>query len=156
MFFTRTHSCPTKYTREELKKRLIGDHIKIHNLDFEAVEDDRAISIFPHTEQVSEIKTLPITSVEFQETDGSMKVVMTSSIRPLDQGGPILMLILCGLLIVVGTVLFFAFHENPERIAAYVVFGISVFAFALFWARMQSGYFDYVRKVRAHVVELIS
>lgn len=156
MFFKRTHSCSSPHTREELKKRLIGDHIKIHNLDFEAIEDNRIISIFPHTEQVTEIKTLPITHVDLQETDGKMKVIITSKIRELDLGGPQLVMILCFLLVIVAVVLFLAFGEDKKHIAAYIVLGVGLFTFIMFWIRMQNGYFDYVRKVKAHIISKVN
>lgn len=38
-----------------------------------------------------------------------------------------------------------------EPSIAYTLMGASVGIFTIFWVRMEMGYFDYVRKIRAHV-----
>ncbi len=156
MLFKRTYTLSSRYSRDELKTRLVGDHIKIRNLDFEAIEDNRVISIFPHTEQVTEIKTLPITSIDMQDGDGNVKIVITSRIRELDLGGPQLMMILCSLLFLVALILNFAFKDFGHHLAAYIIFGVSVVILTVFWIRMQQGYFRYVRKVREHIISKVS
>jgi hypothetical protein len=148
--FTRSHSYQSSLTREVLKKRLIGSHVKIHNLDFEVTDNNHVLTIIPHTEQIDEIKTLPITTVSFVEGNGSTKVQMVSRMRQLDQGGPMLVMILIALLLITGSLLYFAFHD---RLASYIIAGVGVLIFIIFWTRLQMGYFDYVRKVRQYVID---
>ena len=129
-------------------KRLIGSHVKIHNLDFEVTESKHVLTIIPHAEQIQEIKTLPITTVTFEENAGSTKVMIQSKMRKLDLGGPWLMIILVLLLLVTGSILFVAFKDH---IASYVVLCVGMVVFTIFWIRMEMGYFDYVRKIRAYI-----
>ena len=149
MFFTRTSSYQTSLTRDDLKDRLIGKHVRIHNLDFEVLEDEGSLSIIPHAEQEEAIKTLPITTVDLSENGGSRKVVITSKIRKLDLGGPILVLISCGILVTLAVVLYFV---AKEPLLTYVLAGAGLAIFVAFWIRMQMGYFDYVRKVKEYVI----
>jgi hypothetical protein len=147
--FTRTHRYQFSVSKEDLKSRLIGKHVKIHNLDFEIMEKDQSLSIIPHAEQVESIKTLPITHVDFKEEGGKTNVVITSKMRKLDIGGPLLIVIFCGFMFGASIVLFFAAPEEHQII--YTMLGIGLFTFITFTIRMQMGYFDYVRKVRAFV-----
>jgi len=64
MFFTRTHSFNSPVSKKELQKRLLGEHVRIHNLDFEIVDRENALVIIPYSEQEESIKTLPITDVD--------------------------------------------------------------------------------------------
>ncbi len=146
--FTRSYSYQSSLNREALKSRLIGSHVKIHNLDFEVTDDNHVLTIVPHAEQIDEIKTLPITTVSFEEGSGSTKVKIIAKMRKLDQGGPMLMIILVLLLLITGTLLFFAFKDH---LSSFIVLGIGVLIFAIFWVRMEMGYFDYVKKVISYV-----
>jgi len=149
MFFTRTHNFHFSVPKDDLKNRLIGEHVQIHNLDFEILDTgEQNLSIVPHAEQVESIKTLPITDVEIQEDGDTTRVVVTSSIRPIDIGGPILILIICSMLIGASIVLMYV---GGERVITYSALGLGVGILALFMIRMQMGYFDYVRKIRAYV-----
>jgi len=42
-------------------------------------------------------------------------------------------------------------YVGNEPLITYTLLGISIFIFAVFWIRMEMGYFDYVRKIRAYV-----
>ena len=42
---------------DDIKVRLLGKHVKVHNLDFEVSEKDRIIRVIPHAEQENEIRT---------------------------------------------------------------------------------------------------
>ncbi len=149
MFFTRTYNFHFSVPKDDLKNRLLGKHVQIHNLDFEILDTgEQNLSIVPHAEQVESIKTLPITDVEIQEDGDTTRVVVTSSIRPIDIGGPILILIICSMLIGASIVLMYV---GGERVITYSALGLGVGILALFMIRMQMGYFDYVRKIRAYV-----
>lgn len=148
MFFTRSFSYQSSLTRDDLKRRLIGKHVKIHNLDFEVLEDEDMLSIIPHAEQVESIKTLPITFVRFNEQDGKTKVLVRSEMRKLDMGGPMLVLIACIILFLVSGVLHYV---AQEPMLTYVLGGTGLLILVAFLIRMQTGYFDYIRKVRSYI-----
>lgn len=149
MFFTRTHRYKFSIPKEDLKNRLIGKHVQIHNLDFEVLEKDQTLRIIPHAEQVDAIKTLPITDVDIKEEGGKTNVVITSRMRKLDMGGPMLVIIFCGFLFGASIVLFFAAPKELQ--ITYTLLGMGLFTFIVFTIRMQMGYFDYVRKIRAYI-----
>ena len=148
MFFTRTHKYYLSIPKEEFKNRLIGKHVKIHDLDFEVVEDDYTLTIIPHTEQVSAIKTLPITFVDIKEEGSKTRVVITSEMRKVDAGGPQLIMVFCTFLFIASIALFFTASDIK---ITWTFAGISILIFTVFYVRMQMGYFDYVRKVKAYV-----
>ncbi len=150
MFFTRTTTFNSPVPRKELQSRLLGDHVKIHNLDFEILDLDNAIMIIPHSEQEDAIKTLPITEVGITEQGGQSKVTLTSKMRPADSGGPNLILIFCFFLFVAAFILRLV-DKNGEWTVTYILLGVDVFIFSMFIYRLQTGYFDYVRKVQGYV-----
>ncbi len=148
MFFTRTHEFPLPISKDEFKNRLLGKHVKIHNLDFEVIELDYRLNIVPHAEQETDIKTLPITEVDFKDDSGKTKVVIKSKIRKLDAGGPQLIMIFCVFLLIASVILFVTAEDMKITLT---FLGVCVLIFSTFWFRMQTGYFDYVRKIRDYV-----
>ena len=148
MFFTRTHEFSINIPKDEFKNRLIGKHVKIHNLDFEVIESEYNLTIIPHAEQVNEIKTLPVTILDFKEENGKTKVIMRSRLRELDAGGPQLIMIFCVFLLAASIVLFLT---SEDLKITFTFLGIFILTFSTFWYRMQTGYFDYVRKIKAYV-----
>jgi hypothetical protein len=148
MFFTRTHEFSSPFSKDEIKKRLLGKHVKIHNLDFEVIELDYMINIIPHAEQVTEIKTLPITELDFKDDNGKTRVVIRSKMRKLDEGGPQLIVIFCIFLLLASVILFLT---SGDRMITMSVFGVFLITFSAFMFRMQTGYLDYVRKIRSYV-----
>jgi len=150
MFFTRTHTYHFPIPKEELKNRLVGKHVRIHDLDFEVIEKDYKLSIIPHAEQVNTIKTLPVTSVVMHEANGKTTVVIKSKMRQLDSGGPFLIVLFCTFMLIAAGILLYV-DSNSDRTLPYILLGISLSIFTIFCIRMQMGYFDYVRKVRAYV-----
>ena len=148
MFFTRTQKYHFPIPKNDLKNRLIGKHVKIHNLDFEVFEDGPMLHIIPHAEQVQAIKTLPVTSVKLLEEGNNTKVVIKSKMRKLDSGGPFLIVIFCTFFFLASFILLYV---GGERTITYTMLSIASFIVVLFSYRMQTGYFDYVRKVRSYV-----
>jgi len=148
MFFTRTHEFSINIPKDEFKNRLIGKHVKIHNLDFEVIENENNLTIVPHAEQVTEIKTLPITSLDFKEEGGRTKVIIKSSLRQLDAGGPQLIMIFCVFLLLASIILFLT---SEDLKITFTFLGIFILFFSTFWYRMHTGYFDYVRKIKTYV-----
>lgn len=147
MFFTRTHKFSSSAPKEELWFRLAGKHVQIHNLDFEIFEKDESMRIIPHAEQIKDIKTLPITYVNFRERNNRTEVVVTSKMRTFDAGGPILILIFCGFLFLASI----AFYLLRELNITYSLLISGIVIFSIFWVRLQMGYFDYIRKIQAYV-----
>jgi hypothetical protein len=148
MLFTRTHEYLFNLPKEHLKYRLIGNCVKIHNLDFEVYEKEHAVHIIPHADNLTSIKTLPVTRVAMSEEGNKTKVVITSHMRKIDSGGPFLIIIFCLFLAIASCVLLYV---GSEPLISYALGGASVVIFLLFMISMQMGYFDYIRKIRAYI-----
>jgi hypothetical protein len=147
MLFKTIHTYHFPVRKEELKSRLVGRHVNIHNLDFEVLDKDPKLTIIPHAEEIESIKTLPITSVVFDDEGNTTKVVVTSRMRQIDSGGPILIVAFCAFILVAS----FLMLKYREPNAAYTLMGISLLILTLFCIRLQTGYFDYVRKVHSYI-----
>lgn len=147
MIFSRTYKYLSTASEKDIKGRLLGKHMKVHNMDFEVSEKGRMLKIIPHAETESNIKTLPITHVEFIGNGGKTKVVVSSKMRKIDSGGPVLIMFFCSFLVIAALLLFF-FGGVKYTAYTYTLGTIGVLVFAIFWTRMQTGYFDYVRKIR--------
>jgi len=150
MLFSRTYRYHSNVPMEDIKSRLLGKHVKVHNLDFEVLEKDRQLKIIPHAEQIDTLKTLPITHVSFNGKGARTQVVISSKMRKIDQGGPLLVVIFCSFMLIAGIVGFLSGHED-YALYTYTLFGIGALIFIIFWIRMESGYFDYVRKIRDYI-----
>lgn len=150
MLFSRTYRYQTAVPAEDIKSRLLGNHVKVHNLDFEVFEKDRTLKIIPHAEQVESIKTLPITHVEFKGSGPKTQVVISSKMRKIDQGGPYLIVFFC-LFMLLAALFSFVRGGAEYSIYTYSLLGIAVLISLVFWMRMEAGYFDYVRKIRDYI-----
>ncbi len=148
MIFTRTCQYRFSIPKEHLKHRFVGNHVKIHNLDFEVQDNEHYLQIIPHAEQINSIKTLPITRLSLEEDGNKTKVVVTTKMRKLDSGGPMLIMLFCVFMIVTSVVLYYI---GQEPLITYSMLGVTGIIFLLFFIRMQMGYFDYVRKIKAYV-----
>jgi hypothetical protein len=136
---------------EEIKKRLVGQHVRIHNMDFEIYDKDRMVKIIPHAEQETNIKTLPITHVEFKGKGNNTDVHISSKMRKIDKGGPLILMIFCFFLLASALTMLLSIKEDGFEIYAYPMIAVSLLVFIIFWIRLESGYFDYIRKIRAYV-----
>ena len=152
MVFSRTYRYVSDLSAEDIRRRLTGQHMKVHDLDFEVSEKGQMLRIIPHAEEVESVKTLPITHVDFKGRGNKTQVVISSKMRRIDKGGPMLVVIFCFFLLIAG-IIAFTVGRNDESYSmyAYVLMGIGVLIFAIFWMRMETGYFDYVRKIRNHI-----
>ena len=150
MIFSRTYRYKSSKNVDDIKRSLVGKHVKVHNLDFEVYENDEVIRIIPHAEQENTIRTLPITHVELKGSGDKTQVVINSKMRKIDSGGPMLIMIFCTFMLV-GAVLFFVFGQSEYMTFTYTMLGISLAIFLVFWMRMEAGYFDYVRKIRDYI-----
>ena len=152
MFFTRTYKYSSAKSADDIKHSLLGKHVRIHNLDFEIFEKDSMLRIIPHAEQETNVKTLPITHIELSGGGEKTEVVISSKMRKIDSGGPMLILVFC-LFLLIGSVMFFLFGQNEYASYTYSLLGASLLFFSVFWLRMERGYFDYIRKIRDYVKE---
>lgn len=150
MIFSRTYRYNSKMPIEDIKDRLVGQHVKVHNMDFEVSEKDRVIRVIPHAEQETNIKTLPITQIELKGKGDKTQVVINSKMRKIDSGGPMLIVIFCAFMLI-GATLFLILGEEEYMMYTYMLAGIGLAIFLVFWMRMEAGYFDYVRKIRDYV-----
>jgi hypothetical protein len=105
----------------------------------------------PHAEQVTEIKTLPITWIDFTNDNGKTKVTVKSSIRQIDAGGPMLVVIFCVFLLIAAIILSISSGGDPK--ITYTFLGLDALIYGIFWVRMKRGYLDYVHKIRDYVKE---
>ncbi len=148
MLFKRTYTLTSKHTPDNLRSKIKGEHLNIHNLDFEIMEKEGILKIIPHTEYAEEkIYTLPITHVTFEENGtGGSKVKMKSKPRRIDIGGPSLVLAFSLFLFLAGLGLFLFMQDQGYDIASYILMFVGSIIFIFFWYRMGAGYFDYISK----------
>ncbi len=154
MLFSRTYRYQSAKPISEIKSTLLGKHLTVHNLDFEVSEKAQMLRIIPHAENVDSVKTLPITHVDFAGRGDRTQVTISSKMRRIDRGGPMLVVVFCFFMIVAAAVAFLA-NRTEYGTYAYVLGGIGALIFIVFWMRMQSGYFDYVRKIRDYIKQQV-
>src|SRR5690554_1945746 len=101
MIFNRTYRYQTAFTIEEIKQRLNKNrNLKLNNQDFEISEKENMLRIIPNAEHVREIKTLPITHINSKGNgQKGTKIIISSTPRRIDAGGPYLIVIFCMFLI---------------------------------------------------------
>ena len=150
MLFSRTYRYQSAMPIEDIKSRLLGKHMRVHDMDFEVFEKDLMLRIIPHAEQETTIKTLPITHVELKGSGSKTQVVISSKMRKIDSRGPLLIVIFCTFMLI-AALLFFLFGKQEYLSFTYTLLGISIAIFIVFWMRMETGYFDYIRKIRDHI-----
>lgn len=148
MIFSRTYRYESTSSEKDLKDRLLGKHMTVHNLDFEVSEKGKMLKIIPHAEQETGIMTLPITHIEFKGKGDKTQVVMSTKMRKIDSGGPMLIMFFVSFLVIASAILF---AMNEGRNYAVTLGAAGLLIFAVFWTRMETGYFDYVRKIRDFV-----
>ncbi len=150
MIFSRTYRYNSSRAADDIRGRLVGQHVKVHNMDFEVSEKDLMLRIIPHAEQETNIRTLPITHVELKGKGDKTQIVISSKMRKIDSGGPTLIVIFCSFMLVAA--LGFLMLGSKEYMSfVYTLGGISLLIFLVFWMRMEAGYFDYVRKIRDYI-----
>ncbi len=150
MLFKRACRLTSSKNREEIKNNLVGEKVDIHGLFFEIVDKENMLKIIPHAEDDEKSRILPITHLEMSGSGSGTQIKLTSKPRKIDIGGPYMLLIFCAFIVVVGLFLYLTKGESM-MLTAISMIGVGILVFALFMLRMQSGYFDYVRKIRRFV-----
>ena len=151
MLFSRHSRFQTSMPVEDIKQRLVGKHVKVHNLDFEIYEKEHMIKIIPHAEQETGIRTLPITHIEFNGKGQKTEVRISSKMRKIDKGGPMILLTFCLFMMIAALIMLLSIKEEGFEVYAFPMLGVSLLVFIIFWIRLESGYFDYIRKIREFV-----
>ncbi len=152
MFFIRYYSIESNKNAETLKKNFLGQHLKIHNLDFEIFEKGDSVKVIPHAESDDQVYTLPITRLRFVPKGSGTQIKMMSKPRRIDIGGPYLLMIFI-LFSIIAAILLKLYGEGEYDRTAYLIAGVVVIIFGALWYRMEQGYFDYIRKVKSWVKE---
>ncbi|MGN6566801.1 MAG: hypothetical protein ACTHJ0_02550, partial [Flavipsychrobacter sp.] len=122
---------------DQIKDRLVGKHVTVHNLDFEVSEKDNAIKIFPHAEQIKQIKSLPITRVELKDEGDKTRVVINSHMREIDMGGPTIVIFFSTCMLI-GALCFYIFGRQEFSMFTYIMSAIGLLVLAIFLVRMQT------------------
>lgn len=149
MLFSRTYRYQSNMEIGDIKSKLLGKHVTVHNLDFEVLEKDRMLKIIPHAEK-DDFKTLPITHIEFNGKGNSTQVIVSSKMRKIDKGGPLIVVTFCAFMLI-AAILFMVLGKSDYEYFTYVLLGLSLGMFAILWIRLESGYFDYIRKLRDYI-----
>jgi hypothetical protein len=150
MIFSRSYTLQSKKNQDEIRQYIVGQHLKVHDLDFEVLVRDEDVKIIPHAETEDHIYTLPITRLRFISSGTGTIIKMRSKPRRIDIGGPYLIMIFVLFMIVAG-ILLFLLGEGKYTTTAYLLCGIAMLIFAVLWIRLDMGYFDYIRKIKKWV-----
>lgn len=152
MIFRRYYTFQSKANAETLRQKLLGQHLKVHNLDFEIFDKGEVIKVIPHAEADDHVYTLPITSLKIKPNGAGSTIKMLSKPRRIDIGGPYLLMGFVTFAIIAAVLLYF-FGDGTYNNTAYILAGIAITVFILLWLRMEQGYFDYIRKIKRWVSE---
>lgn len=150
MIFRSYTSIPSKKSVEELKKHLLGQHLQIHDLDFEIIERNGFIKIIPHAEIENHIYTLPITRLQLIATENGTMIKALSKPRRIDVGGPLMLIIFVAFSLVAAILLYFYGGEDYHN-TSYILIGIGFAVLLFLTLRLQQGYYDYIRKINRWV-----
>lgn len=151
MIFSTSHKVHSGMAPDNIKGLLLGQHIQVHHLDFEIVETGGMLKVIPHAENVEKVKTLPITHIEIDKNGSGSNVHIKSKPRKIDAGGPLMIVAFIAFMIFVSAFFFFVRSEEGMLIPLALL-GVAALVFIIFMMRMQSGYYDYIRKIR-HFIE---
>lgn len=151
MIFRKYYSFKSQKNPDELTKHITGQHLQVHGLDFEIYQKEDSIKIIPHAENDEKVRTIPITRLRLiKDSSGGSTIKMMCKPRRIDSGGPTLLAIFL-LTALIGGIFLFLKHNETYEITSYILMGIGGVGFILFWLRLESGYFDYIRKIKAWV-----
>lgn len=147
MIFSKTYKFRTELSSEEIKSRLMEEHIKVKDMDFEVYDKENQIKVIPHAENTRRPGTLPITHIKIHEMgDGSRKVKVYCKMRRIDAGIPYLVVIFCTFCLA-GAILLYALNQGGSLMPSLVLIGVAIVIYILLWVRMESGYYQYIHKI---------
>jgi len=150
MIFNRYSTIQSSKKADDLRKSLLGKHVKVHVLDFEVSDHNGELKIIPHAEHDDHIYTLPITRLKISNANNGSVVKLVSKPRRIDIGGPYLIMVFITFMIIAGF-LYYIFGEGKYVNTSCILVGSALFIFAILWFRLEMGYFDYIRKIKKWV-----
>lgn len=152
MIFRRSYTLNSNLSPTEIKNKLGGKHFDVHNLDFEVMERDGILKVIPHTELAGDDKvyTLPITHILTNKSDSGSGIKLKFKPRRIDIGGPTIGLIFVLVFIALGIALYIN-DAKGYKVESLVLMGLGGVLLVGFFYRMNQGYFDYIRKIKAWV-----
>jgi hypothetical protein len=148
--FTRTHQYRFPIPKEHLKYRLVGNHLKIHSHEFAVLEDEQILSIMPNVEELQDSR-FPITQLELKEEGNATEMIITSKMPVNEAGGQIVALSFCVFFFIASLVSLYFGHDP---IITITLCGISLAVFLFLFVRLQTGYFDYVRRIQGNLKDV--
>ncbi len=152
MFFYRYSTINSKKNANALGATFLGQHLKIHDLDFEISEKGGDIKVIPHAENDDHVHTLPITRIRITSKGDQSVIKVRSKPRRIDIGGPYLLMTFISFSLIAAGLLF-AFGQGKYNSTIYIIAGAAFVMFGLLWLRLEQGYFDYIRKIRKWVID---
>jgi hypothetical protein len=148
MLFTRRHEYDFSIPKEHLRYHLIGDRIHIDGLDFRVMEDEQHFSILPEPEDRVTARSFPLTEMQLESEGNRTKVVITSRLRKVDTGLPLVLMMFCVFLLIGSAVLLYIGHEPEATVTLWV---LTLALLTLLIVRLQQSYFGYVRRIHSHI-----
>ncbi len=152
MIFERKYKIPLQVPLKTFEDRILGEHFKIHDIDFEVYDhvDNDMIKIIPHAEYVKKATTLPITHLNIiRDADNTPKNIEAQfHIRKIDKGLPLFFIILGIASLIIGII--GLNYENLVK-TSYVFIGFGIVELIFTFLRLNRGYYDYVRKIKSWV-----
>lgn len=147
MIFNTTSRIKSKHSPEIIKNKLLGQRVLVHQLDFEVLESNGMLKVIPHAENIEGLKTLPITHIEMEPNSSDTTIKISSKPRRIDVGGLYLIVAFVIFMFAVA-VYFWKAYPDETFIIPLALLAVGVIIFIVFMLRMQSGYYDYIRKIR--------
>ncbi|RQO32355.1 hypothetical protein DBR32_01750 [Taibaiella sp. KBW10] len=147
MIFNTTSRIKSKLSPEIIKSKLLGQRVLVHQLDFEVLESNGMLKVIPHAENIDGLKTLPITHIEMEPNAAETTIKISSKPRKIDVGGLYLIIAFVVFMFMVA-LYFWKAYPDETFIIPLALLAVGLIIFIVFMLRMQSGYYDYIRKIR--------
>jgi hypothetical protein len=155
MIFNRSYRVNSSKPLDAVLDNLKGQHIKVHNFDFEVYDKDGTLRIIPHAENEDGITTLPITRLNLKPKKSGTEINIDTHPRRIDIGGPYILVIFCLVIFFLGLIVGIYGGKDYEQ-TSMVLTILPLVIFSIFWIKMELGYFDYVRKIKTWVKTKVS
>ncbi len=129
-------------------KRVMGKRFHVHDLEFEvydAPNEKGEIKIIPHSENVRRTTTLPITLISVFENSEPPYVLAHYHMRSIDIGLPKFLTIFFAGMFLFGIITFFS--SQGFKSTGMIFMSIALIGFLIMLIRLNSGYYDYIRKI---------
>jgi hypothetical protein len=146
MIFNSSSTVKSTQSADELRKFFLGQHLSIHELDFEITQLGDVMHVVPNIADSSHMYTLPVTQLNFSSAGNTTDIKITSQPRRIDVGGPYLLMIFIVFAFITAFLLLKLGGGNYNN-TAYIMIGIAGIILITLYYRLYIGYYDYVRKI---------